>query len=213
VIFTLAEDNLPAVMKRVRAGASLPVSAFDRTGTTELGTGTLETVDNQIDTSTGTVKLRAMFDNREEVLFPNQFVNVRLLVDTMRDTDIVPVSAIQRGAPGTFVYLVGSDNTVTVAKVKLGASDGQHIAILSGLQPGESVVVDGTDRLRDGAKVTLATGKPDGAIPGDQRSKGQPQAAPGQGGPRRADSGAATGQRSAQPPGDGQGGERRRSAQ
>ena len=186
VIFTVAEDNLPAVMKRVRAGASLPVSAFDRTGTTELGTGTLETVDNQIDTTTGTVKLRAVFDNREEVLFPNQFVNVRLLVNTMQDTDIVPVSAIQRGAPGTFVYVVSPENTVTVAKVKLGPSDGQRIAILSGLQAGESVVVDGADRLRDGAKVTLAPIKPDGAAPGDQR-------------PRQGDSGAAAAQRPAPP--------------
>src|SRR5439155_9607164 len=92
VIFTVAEDNLPAVMKRVRVGASLPVSAFDRTGTTELGTGTLETVDNQIDTTTGTVKLRAVFNNREEVLFPNQFVNVRLIVNTIKDTAYVPLS-------------------------------------------------------------------------------------------------------------------------
>ncbi|TMJ58282.1 MAG: efflux RND transporter periplasmic adaptor subunit, partial [Alphaproteobacteria bacterium] len=210
VIFTVAEDNLPAVMKRVRAGASLSVSAFDRTGTTELGTGTLETVDNQIDTTTGTVKLRAIFDNRDEVLFPNQFVNVRLLVDTMRETEIIPISAIQRGAPGTFVYVVTPDNTATVAKVKLGPSDGQRIAILSGLQPGESVVVDGTDRLRDGAKVTLAPNKPDAAAPSDQRDKGQPQVAP-----RRTDSEAA--QRSARPqgqqPGEAQGSERRRSSQ
>jgi multidrug efflux system membrane fusion protein len=182
VIFTVAEDNLPAVMKRVHAGASLPVSAFDRTGTTELGTGTLETVDNQIDTTTGTVKLRAVFNNREEILFPNQFVNVRLLVNTMQDTDIVPVSAIQRGAPGTFVYVVSPENTVRVAKVKLGPSDGQRIAILSGLQPGQSVVVDGADRLRDGAKVTLAPNKPDGTAPDAQR-------------PRRGDSGAAAAQR------------------
>jgi multidrug efflux system membrane fusion protein len=200
-------------MKQVRAGATLSASAFDRTGTTELGSGTLETVDNQIDTTTGTVKLRAVFDNKAEVLFPNQFVNVRLLVDTMHDTYIVPVSAIQRGAPGTFVYLVSPDNTVTVAKVNLGPGDGQRIAILSGLQLGESVVVDGADRLRDGAKVTLAaTGKLDGGAPGDQR-KGQPQAAAGQGGPRRADSEAAASQRSAQPPGEGQGGERRRGTQ
>jgi len=217
VIFTVAEDNLPAVMKRVRAGATLSVSAFDRTGTTELGTGTLDTVDNQIDTTTGTVKLRAVFNNREEILFPNQFVNVRLLVNTMQDTDIVPVSAIQRGAPGTFVYVVSPENTVTVAKVKLGPSDGQRIAILTGLQPGQSVVVDGADRLRDGAKVTLAPSKPEGAAPGDERNKGQPQAAAGQTGPQRADSEGAAGQRPAQPqgqqPGEGRGGERRRGAQ
>jgi multidrug efflux system membrane fusion protein len=119
----------------------------------------------------------------------------------MRDTDIVPISAIQRGAPGTFVYVVGSDDTATVAKVKLGPSDGQRIAILSGLQPGESVVVDGIDRLRDGAKVTLTPSKPEGAAPGDERAKGQPQAAAGQPAPQ------------GHQPGDRQGGERRRGTQ
>jgi membrane fusion protein, multidrug efflux system len=163
VIFTLPEDKLPEVMKRVRGGATLPVTAYDRTGATELAKGRVETVDNQIDTTTGTVKLRALFDNEQEVLFPNQFVNVKLLVDTMHAAEIVPSSAIQRGAPGTFVYLVKSDHTVAVQKVKLGPSDGQRIAILSGLQSGENVVVDGTDRLRDGAKVTLASAEPGGA--------------------------------------------------
>jgi multidrug efflux system membrane fusion protein len=114
VIFTLPEDNLPEVMKRVRAGATLPVTAYDRTGTTELGKGRLDTVDNQIDTTTGTVKLRAIFDNEQETLFPNQFVNVKLLVDTRQDTEIVPSSAVQRGAPGTFVYVVKPDHTVGV---------------------------------------------------------------------------------------------------
>src|SRR6516164_1732787 len=156
VIFTLPEDNLPEVMKRVRAGATLPVTAYDRTGTTELGKGRLDTVDNQIDTTTGTVKLRAIFDNEQETLFPNQFVNVKLLVDTRQDTEIVPSSAVQRGAPGTFVYVVKPDHTVAVQIVKVGPTDGQRIAIASGLQPGESVVIDGADRLRDGAKVTVA---------------------------------------------------------
>ena len=103
------------------------------------------------------MKLRAIFDNEQEILFPNQFVNVKLLVNTLHDADIVPSSAIQRGAPGTFVYLVKPDHTVAVQKVKLGPSDGQRIAILSGLEPGESVVIDGADRLRDGAKVTIAS--------------------------------------------------------
>jgi membrane fusion protein, multidrug efflux system len=156
VIFTLPEDNLPEVMKRVRAGATLPVTAFDRTGANEIAKGKLDTVDNQIDPTTGTVKLRAIFDNEQETLFPNQFVNVKLLVNTLPDADIVPNSAIQRGAPGTFVYLVKPDRTATVQKVKLGPSDGQRIAILSGLQPGDSVVIDGADRLRDGAKITVA---------------------------------------------------------
>jgi len=157
VIFTLPEDNLPEVMKRVRAGATLPVTAFDRTGANEIAKGKLDTVDNQIDPTTGTVRLRAIFDNNEESLFPNQFVNVKLLVNILHDTDIVPNSAIQRGAPGTFIYVVKPDRTVAVQKVKLGPTDGQRIAILSGLQPGESIVVDGTHRLRDGAKVTAAS--------------------------------------------------------
>jgi len=160
VIFTLPEDNLPEVMKRVRAGATLPVTAFDRTGANEIAKGKLDTVDNQIDPTTGTVKLRAIFDNEQETLFPNQFVNVKLLVNTLPDADIVPNSAIQRGAPGTFVYLVKPDRTATVQKVKLGPSDGQRIAILSGLQPGDSVVIDGADRLRDGAKITVAPPAP-----------------------------------------------------
>ena len=111
-------------------------------------------------TTTGTVKLRAIFDNDQLVLFPNQFVNVKLLVNTLHDADIVPNSAIQRGAPGTFVYVVKPENTVAVQKVKLGPSDGQRIPILSGLEPGQSVVTDGADRLRDGAKVTIASPQP-----------------------------------------------------
>jgi multidrug efflux system membrane fusion protein len=194
VIFTLPEDNLPQVMARVRAGAALPVTAYDRTGSTELATGKLDTVDNQIDTTTGTVRLRALFDNEQDVLFPNQFVNVKLLVNSLHDADIVPSSAIQRGAPGTFVYLVKPDHTVAVQKVKLGPSDGQRIAILSGLQPNESVVIDGTDRLRDGAKVTVAPAEspktaagqtappsaPETVGPGSQHPR-QPQEQQGQG--------------------------------
>jgi membrane fusion protein, multidrug efflux system len=172
VIFTLPEDNLPEVMRRVRSGATLPVTAYDRTGSNEIAQGKLDTVDNQIDTTTGTVKLRAIFDNPQETLFPNQFVNVKLLVDTLNEADIVPSSSIQRGAPGTFVYLVKPDRTVGVQKVKLGPGDGQRIAILSGLQPGDDVVVDGADRLRDGAKITVASGeRPDG--PGGQSAAEQ----------------------------------------
>ena len=162
VIFTLPEDNLPEVMKRVRAGASLPVTAYDRTATTELAKGRVDTVDNQIDTTTGTVKLRAMFDNDQDILFPNQFVNVKLLVNTLHDAEIVPTSAIQRGAPGTFVYVVKPEQTVRVQKVKLGPTDGQRIAILSGVEQGENIVIDGTDRLRDGAKITVAPAEQSG---------------------------------------------------
>jgi membrane fusion protein, multidrug efflux system len=188
VIFTLPEDKLPDVMNRVRTGAVLAVTAYDRTGSNELAQGKLETVDNQIDTTTGTVKLRAIFDNDQETLFPNQFVNVKLLVNTLHDADIVPNSAIQRGAPGTFVYVVKPDRTATVQKVKLGPSDGQRIAILAGLQPGENVVIDGTDRLRDGAKVTVAgTDHPNAATgePAARRSEAPQDQRQGQGGGRR----------------------------
>src|SRR5271167_1455115 len=200
VIFTLPEDNLPAVLKQLHAGASLTATAYDRTGMTELGKGHLETVDNQIDTTTGTVKLRAIFDNEQEILFPNQFVNVQLLVDTLRDTDIVPTAAIQHGAPGAFVYVVKPDQTAAIQQVKLGPGDGQHIAVLDGLQPGEKVVVDGSDRLRDGAKVTLAaTGNPAGPAPDAKQDKGQPQAAAAQDASPPADPPAPAGRQSAQP--------------
>src|SRR3954471_10088906 len=156
VIFTLPGDDLPAVMRRMRSGAALAVTAFDRTGTTRLADGTLETVDNQIDTTTGMIKLRALFDNAEEALFANQFVTVQLLLDTVRDQPVIPVGAVQRGAPGTFVYVVKSDDTVAVQPVKLGPSSGDRVALVDGLRPGQLVVIDGADRLRDGAKVRVA---------------------------------------------------------
>ncbi len=207
VIFTVPEDNLPDVFKRWHAGAVLPVTAYDRSGTVELDKGTLNTIDNQIDTTTGTVKLRAMFNNENWILFPNQFVNVQLVVDTVHNVDIVPSAAIQRGAPGTFVYLLKPDHTVAVQKVKLGPGDGQHVAVLEGLQPGESVVVDGADRLRDGAKVTVASSEG-----GSQKDAGQPQAAAGKGTESTADPESATASQSPQPPSrqhQGQGGGRR----
>src|SRR6516165_5266254 len=210
VIFTLPEDNLPAVLKQLHTGGQLPVTAYDRTGTTQLGKGRLETVDNQIDTTTGTVKLRAIFDNEQESLFPNQFVNVQLLVNTLKDADIVPTAAIQHGAPGSFVYVVKPDQTAAVQTVKLGPGDGQHIAVLEGLQPGEKVVVDGSDRLREGAKVTLARAA------GDHPDSDKPQAAAGEGA-SPADPAAAPAQQPDQPhvgqQGEGPGGGRRRDTQ
>jgi membrane fusion protein, multidrug efflux system len=155
VIFTLPEDALPQVLQRLHTGAKLPVIAYDRSNTTKLSTGMLETVDNQIDTTTGTVKLRATFTNEDGMLFPNQFVNARLLVDTLHDAVLAPNPAVQQGAPGAYVYLVGADNTVSVRPVKLGPTDGEHTAVLSGLSAGDKVVVDGADRLRDGAKVIV----------------------------------------------------------
>jgi membrane fusion protein, multidrug efflux system len=122
-----------------------------------------------IDTTTGTVRLRARFDNQSGELYPNQFVNVQLLVNTLQDAIVIPTAAVQRGAPGTFVYVVKPDETVTVRPVQLGPSEGERAAVQSGLQPGEKVVVDGADKLRDGAKVSLrdGTGAAAGTAPAD----------------------------------------------
>jgi membrane fusion protein, multidrug efflux system len=155
VIFTLPEDNVWQVTKRLHEGAVLAVKACDRTDTTEIATGTLATTDNQVDTSTGTVKLRATFANDSEELFPNQFVNARLTVDTLHDATLLPVAALQHGTPGTYVYIVNADKTVSVRTIKVGPGDDQHISVISGLSPGETVVVDGVDKLRDGARVTI----------------------------------------------------------
>jgi membrane fusion protein, multidrug efflux system len=148
----------------------------------KLATGQVSTLDNQIDTTTGTVKVRAVFDNADHLLFPNQFVNARLLVKTLKDTPRVPVAAIQRGEPGTFVYVVGADDTVAVRVVKLGPTDDGYVAILSGLAPGDKVVTDGTDRLRDGIKVSLrpAAGGGRGAADAASGRSGEGRRANGQ---------------------------------
>ncbi|AOK16195.1 RND transporter MFP subunit [Burkholderia cepacia] len=163
VIFTTSEDNLPQILKQVNAGQKLSVTAYNRNNTVPLETGSLATLDNQIDTSTGTVKLRANFDNKEGMLFPNQFVNTRLLVDVMRNAIIVPTSAVLTGSIGQFVYVVKPDNTVTVRKVTIGPVDGERTSIVSGVSLGERVVTDGSDRLREGAKISIPADKPKGA--------------------------------------------------
>jgi multidrug efflux system membrane fusion protein len=155
VVFTLPEDNVPAVMKQLSAGATLQAVAYDRSQTIKLTTGTLATVDNQIDTTTGTFKLKAQFDNTDNALFPNQFVNIQLRVETLHDETVIPTAAVQRGAPGTFVYLVKPDDTVTVQAIKLGPGEGEKVSVRSGLSVGDRVVVDGADKLKDGAKVAL----------------------------------------------------------
>jgi multidrug efflux system membrane fusion protein len=155
VIFTVPEDNLPQILARMHANAKLPATAYDRSGNTKLATGSLLTLDNQIDVTTGTLKLKAQFPNDHESLFPNQFVNIRLLVDVLHDTTVVPTAAIQRGAPGTFVYLIKPDLTVSAQPVTLGPANGDRVSVKSGLAQGDRVVVDGADRLRDGAKVDL----------------------------------------------------------
>ncbi|WP_246797233.1 MdtA/MuxA family multidrug efflux RND transporter periplasmic adaptor subunit [Burkholderia perseverans] len=163
VIFTTSEDNLPPILKQVNAGRTLSVTAYNRNNTVPLETGSLETFDNQIDTTTGTVKLRATFANQGNALFPNQFVNTRLLVDTLHDAVIVPTAAVQTGSIGQFVYIVKPDNTVTVRKVKPGPVDGERTSIAQGVQVGERVVTDGLDRLREGAKITIPAEHPAGA--------------------------------------------------
>jgi multidrug efflux system membrane fusion protein len=161
VIFTTPEDNWPRITSRFNSGAKLPVTAFDRSNVKQLATGVLTTFDNQVDTSTGTFKLRATFPNPDNALFPSEFVNVRLLVDTMSGAVLVPNSAIQIGSPGSFVYVVNADDTVSVRKVTTGPADPSHTVVASGLAVGEKAVTDGADRLREGAKVRLAPPRPD----------------------------------------------------
>jgi multidrug efflux system membrane fusion protein len=155
VVFTIPEDNLPVVMERLRAGEQLKVDAYDREQKHKLATGTLLTVDNQIDPSTGTVRLKALFPNDDGALFPNQFVNARLLLEVKHGATLVPSAAVQRGSKGTFVYLVKEDRTVNVRPVVVGATQGEDTSIVSGLSPSEQVVVDGTEKLREGSKVDI----------------------------------------------------------
>ena len=154
-IFTITQDNLPSVMQRLRSGEKLPVEAYDRERKKKLASGTLASVDNQIDPATGTIKLKAQFPNEDASLFPNQFVNVRMLLDTRRDATLVPSAAVVRSGQGTFVYVVKEDRTVALRKVAVGMSEGDSVSVESGLAPGERVVVEGSDRLRDGTKVEI----------------------------------------------------------
>jgi multidrug efflux system membrane fusion protein len=152
-VFTIPQDSLPEVLKRIRAGVPLSVEAYDREQKVKLATGKLLTVDNQIDPTTGTVKLKAQFANEDSGLFPNQFVNMRLHLDTRHGATIVPATAVQRGAQGTFVYVLKEDRTVALRPIKTGVSEGESVSVDSGVSPGEIVVVEGSDRLRDGAKA------------------------------------------------------------
>jgi multidrug efflux system membrane fusion protein len=155
VVFTIPEDNLPAVLERLKAGQQLTVDAFDREQKHKLATGTLLTVDNQIDPNTGTVRLKAVFPNEDGALFPNQFVNARLLLEVKHGVTIVPSAAVQRGAKGTFLYVVKEDRTVAVRPVTVGTAYDEETSITSGLAPDELVVVDGTEKLREGSKVEV----------------------------------------------------------
>jgi multidrug efflux system membrane fusion protein len=176
VIFTLTEDGLRRVAERLHGPAKVPVTAYDRAGTSQLAEGTLEAIDNQINLTTGTVTLRGIFNNEEGALFPNQFVNVRILVENLHDVNIIPSSAIQHGAGEDFVYVVRRDDTVAARTVRLGAADGERTVIVSGLETGDNVVIDGTDRLHDGTRVAIVASTDNTDEPG-----AEPTHAPGSG--------------------------------
>jgi multidrug efflux system membrane fusion protein len=158
VVFTLPEDDLPSVYPKLRGGQSLPVDAYDRAGQNKLASGSLLTIDNQIDPTTGTVRLKALFPNDDNALFPNQFVTTRLLVETKHSVITVPEAALQRSVQQTFVYVVKLDQTVTVHLVKVGATEGGETIIEAGLVAGEVVAVNGVDKLREGSVVTVQHG-------------------------------------------------------
>ncbi len=173
-LFSIPEDNVPALMQRIRTNAVLTVEAYDRTDSHKLADGKLLTADNTIDTTTGTIKLRAQFANDDGALFPNQFVNIQLLENLLRNQIIMPNAAVHRGAPNgvvtTFVYVVNADHTVSVRPVTLGVIDGERVAVTAGLAVGDVVVTEGGDRLRDGAPVLLPAAVP--AIPAQPRTAG-----------------------------------------
>jgi membrane fusion protein, multidrug efflux system len=155
VIFNIAEDSLPVVAKKMANGEKLPVIAYDLDLKTKLASGTLLTIDNQIDQTTGTVKFKGLFENSDLSLFPNQFVNARLLIDTKHGATIIPTAAIQRSPQSTFVYVVKEDNTVEIRNITVGVTEGDEASIDKGLASGEKVVIDGIDKLQDGSKVNV----------------------------------------------------------
>jgi membrane fusion protein, multidrug efflux system len=177
VLFSLPQDQLPQVNAKLRAGVQLNVDAYDRDDTQKIATGKLLTIDNEIDPTTGTYKLKSVFSNADNSLFPNQFVNVHLLVDTKHDLTIVPAPAIQRGPQGTYVYAVGSDNTAKIRPVTIAQTTGNRVGLSDGLNAGDVVVIDGQDKLQDGSKVapTMAGG---GGSGGAQSSTSSTTAVP-----------------------------------
>jgi membrane fusion protein, multidrug efflux system len=162
VLFTVPEDSVANILSHLHNGEQLPVQAFDRSLTNQIASGTLSNSDNQIDTTTGTLKLRAMFDNAKLELFPNQFVNAHLILETLHDQIVVPGAALLNGSQGSYVYLVNADNTVSMRPVTAGPTAGELVAITKGLAAGQTVVVDGADQLKDGARIML----PQAPVPG-----------------------------------------------
>jgi multidrug efflux system membrane fusion protein len=167
ILFTIPEDSLPPVMAKLNKGVKLPVEAWNRDNSKKIAQGTLVTVDNQIDQTTGTSKLKAIFDNKDSSLFPNQFVNMRLLVDTQANQIVLPSVAIQHGQQGTFVFVVGEDSKVKITPVTVGiVLDNDLTSISSGVETGDAVVVDGTDRLQNGSTVRVR-------VPGEDNGGGR----------------------------------------
>lgn len=173
-LFSIPEDNLPAVVQRTKGSAAVPIEAYDRQRVTKLAAGALLTVDNQIDVTTGTIKLRGEFANDGNTLFPNQFVNIRMLVDVQKNAVTIPAAAVQRGRNENYVYVVKGDESVELRPIKTGVTEGETVAVAEGLHVGESVVVDGADKLRDGAKVkAMVPGVPDKANSSGQSKEGK----------------------------------------
>jgi multidrug efflux system membrane fusion protein len=170
VVFSLPQDNLTILMKRWNSGVPLPAQAYDQEGKILLASGKLLAIDNQIDTTTGTVKLKAIFDNKDNKLFPNQFVNIRLKVDTLRNATVMSTAAVQRGSIGTFAYVVKDDKSVTVRMLKLGPAEGDNVVVMEGLVPGELVVTVGGDKLREGTKVEVMTPVGKGAAASNEKT-------------------------------------------
>jgi multidrug efflux system membrane fusion protein len=158
VIFTIPEDSIPTVLERLRQGVRLPVEAYDREQRRKLAEGALLTIDNEVDPTTGTVRLKAQFPNTDNRLFPSQFINARLLIETRRGATVVPTAAIQSSPKGSFVYVVRPDRTVGIRQVTVGVTDGDDVSIERGLAVGEQVVVEGAERLRDGVAIALRNG-------------------------------------------------------
>jgi multidrug efflux system membrane fusion protein len=179
VEFTVPQNSLGKVIQRFNSGTKLPVTVFNSDNSKQIAAGSLYAISNQMATSTGTVTLRAQFANDDEALFPNEFVNVNLLVDTLQKAVLVPTPAVLSGAPGDYVYLVNADQTVSVHKVTPGPSDGTNTVILSGLAAGQIVVTDGMDRLSDGAKIKIGGAKPSAGGASAPKAKTPDAAAPG----------------------------------
>lgn len=175
VVFTIPEDNVPDVTSQINAGKTLTVEAYDRTQNKLLATGTLLTIDNEIDPTTGTVKLKASFNNSDNRLFPNQFVNVKLLVKTLSNATLVPTAAVQNGSQGTYVFILNKDNTVTITPVTVGITVNDDTVINTGVIPGQTVITEGTDKLINGSTVTLPGANPDSPATPTKKHHRQPK--------------------------------------